>query len=89
MQDKNLFGRVVHIQANSDALFAVAGLLATNIANTGTNSAIITGIVLSLGIPSTHVTLGTGIYGSIESKTNRSLFGSGNIGIWNWTIGIY
>ncbi len=38
---------------------------------------------LTLGIPSVAgVTPSTGRYGSIDSKSSRSLFGSGNIAIY-------
>ncbi len=47
------------------------------------NSALFTSIILTLGIPSVAgVTPCTGIYASIDSKTSRSLFGSGNIAIY-------
>ena len=58
------------------------GILTTNVAATGAHTVLIDGIILSLGIPSTVLTPGTGIYGSIDSKTNRSLFGSGNVAIY-------
>jgi hypothetical protein len=46
------------------------------------NSALITSIILTLGIPSVAgVTPSTEIYASIDLKTSRSLFGSGNIAI--------
>ncbi len=61
-----LFGHYVQIQANTNA----------------SNTAVITAIVLSAGIPSiAGVTPSTGIFGSVDSKTSRSLFGSGNIAI--------
>ena len=82
LQDIKLFGQGAQISANTDALVALGGIVATNVANTGANSAILTGVVLSLGIPSTALTPGTGIYGAIDSKTSRSLFGSGNIAIY-------
>ena len=82
LQDVKLFGQGLQISANTDAIVALGGIVTTNVANTGANSAIITGIVLSLGIPSTVLTPGTGIYGAIDSKTNRSLFGSGNVAIY-------
>ena len=42
---------------------------------------LIDGVILTLGIPGTAITPSTGIYGSIDSKTSRSLFGSGNVAI--------
>ena len=43
---------------------------------------LIDGVILTLGIPGTAITPSTGIYGSIDSKTSRSLFGSGNVAIY-------
>ncbi len=37
----------------------------------------------------TAITPGTGIYGSIDSKTSRSLFGSGNVAIYGTGSGEY
>ncbi len=55
----------------------------STVATTGSNTAAIATIILQLGIPSVAgVTPSTGIYGSIDSKTSRSLFGSGNITIY-------
>ena len=83
MQDIKLLGQGAQISANTDALVALGGVVATNVANTLANSAIITGIVLTIGIPSVAgVTPSTGLYGAIDSKTSRSLFGSGNIAIY-------
>ena len=66
-----------------DAITAMASLLGTTVATTGTNTAAIGTIILTLGIPSVAgVTPSTGIYASIDSKTSRSLFGSGNIAIY-------
>jgi hypothetical protein len=46
------------------------------------NSALITGIVLTIGIPSVAgVTPSTVLYAAIDSKTSRSLFGACNIAI--------
>ncbi len=57
-------------------------MVATNIGNTTTNSALITGIVLTIDIPEVAgVTPSTGLYATIDSKTSRSLFGAGNINI--------
>ena len=83
LQDIKLLGQGAQISANTDALVALGGVVATNVANTLANSAIITGIVLTIGIPSVAgVTPSTGLYGAIDSKTSRSLFGSGNIAIY-------
>jgi len=79
LQELKIFGHGLQISANTDAIVSLGGILTTNVANTGANSALITGIVLTLGIPSVAgVTPSTGIYASIDSKTSRSLFGSGN-----------
>ncbi len=75
-------GHGLRISANTDTIAAAAGVLATNVAVTASNTAVITGIVLSLDIPSTTVTPGTGIYGYIDSKPSRSLFGSGYTAIY-------
>ena len=82
-QSLKYFGHGVQISANTEAITAAAGILATNVAVTASNTAVITGIVLSLGIPSVAgVTPSTGIYEAIDSSTRRSLFGSGNIAIY-------
>jgi hypothetical protein len=61
----------------------MATLLGLTVTVTGTNTAAIATIILTLGIPSVSgVTPSTGIYASIDSKTSRSLFGSGNIAIY-------
>ena len=82
LQDLKLFGHGAQITANTDALVALGGIVTTNVAVTTANTGLITGVLLSLGIPSTPLTPGTGIYGSIDSKTSRSLFGSGNVAIY-------
>ncbi len=48
---------------------------------TASNTALITGIVLSLGIPSVADGSPSTGYGAIDSKTSSSLFGSGKIAI--------
>jgi hypothetical protein len=61
----------------------MATLLGSTVTVTGTNTAAIATIILTLGVPSVvGVTPSTGIYASIDSKTSRSLFGSGNIAIY-------
>jgi len=82
MQDVTLTGHGAQITANTDALVALTGVVTTNAAVTTANSATIAGIIGTLGVPSTAITPGTGIYGSIDSKTSRSLFSSGNVAIY-------
>ena len=82
LQDVKLFGQGLQISANTDAIVALGGVVTTNVGNTAQNSSIIAGIVLSLGIPSTPLTTGTGLYEEIDTKTSRSLFGSGNVAIY-------
>ena len=83
MQDLKLLGHGAQIPANTDAIAVAATLLGTTVTATGSNTAAIATMILALGIPSVAgVTPSTGIYASIDSKTNRSLFGSGNIAIY-------
>ena len=58
LQDLKLFGQGAQISANTDAIVALGGIVTTNVANTVANSSILTGVVLSLGIPSTPITPG-------------------------------
>ncbi len=74
MQDFKLLGQGAQISANTDALVALGGVVATNVANTLANSAIITEIVLTIGIPSVAgVTPSTGLYGAIQKQVGRYL----------------
>jgi hypothetical protein len=82
LQDLKLFGHGINISANTDALVSLGGIVTTVVAATGANTVLIDGVILTLGIPSTVLTPGTGIYGSIDSKTSRSLFNSGNVAIY-------
>jgi hypothetical protein len=57
--------------------------IGTTTTSTGANTAAIATIILTLGIPTVvNVTPSTGIYASIDSKTNRPLFCSGNVAIY-------
>ncbi len=61
----------------------MATLLGLTVTVTGTNTAAIATIILTVGIPSVaDITPSTGVYATIDSKTNRTLFGSGNIAIY-------
>ena len=83
LQELKIFEHGLQISANTDALVSLGGILTTTVTTTGTNTAAIGAIILTLGIPSVAgVTPSTGIYASIDSKTSRSLFGSGNIAIY-------
>ena len=82
LQDLKLIGHGAQISANTDALVALGGIVTTVVAATGANTVLIDGVILTLGIPGTAITPSTGIYGSIDSKTSRSLFGSGNVAIY-------
>ncbi len=63
---------------HTDGLVTLGGIVTTNVAATGANIVLIDGVILTLGIPGTGITPSTGIYGSIDSKTSRAIFGSGN-----------
>ncbi len=68
-QASTILGHGAQIQANANAITAAAGILATtwNVGVTASNTAVITVIVLSLGIASVaDFTPSTGIYGSID-----------------------
>ena len=82
LQDLKLIAHGAQISANTDAIVSLGGILTTNVGATGANTVTIAGIIGTLGVPSTAITPGTGIYGSIDSKTSRSLFGSGNVAIY-------
>jgi len=82
-QALTIFGHGAQISANSNAIGAAATVLGTTVTATGANTAAIATIVLQLGIPSVAgVTPSTGLYAAIDSKTSRSLFGSGNVAIY-------
>jgi hypothetical protein len=50
---------------------------------TGANTAAVATVIATIGIPSVAgVTPSTGLYAGIDSKTSRSLFGSGNVTIY-------
>ncbi len=69
MQELKIFGHGSQISANTEAITAVATLLGSTATVTGTNTAAIATIILTLGIPSVAgVTPSTGIYGSRDSK---------------------
>jgi len=81
-QALTIFGHGAQISANSNAIGAAATLLGTTAATTTANTGAIATIFSTLGIPSVAgITPSTGIYALIDSKTDRSLFGSGNIAI--------
>jgi hypothetical protein len=89
LKDKNdaqaitIFGHGLQIQANSDAIAATDTLLGTTVATTGANTAAIATFITTIGIPSVAgITPSTGLYAGIDSKTNRPLFGSGNVAIY-------
>ena len=78
-----LLGHSLQIQGNSNALAATDTLLATTVATTGANSAALVTVIATIGIPSVAgITPSTGLYAGIDSKTSRSLFGSGNVAIY-------
>jgi hypothetical protein len=82
-QALTIFGHGAQISANSNAIGAAATVLGTTVTATGANTAAIATIVLQLGIPSVAgVTPSTGLYAALDSKTSRSLFGSGNVAIY-------
>ena len=89
IKDKNdaqgvtILGHSLQIQGNSNAIAATDALLGTTIATTGANSAAIVTILATIGLPSVAgITPSTGLYAGIDSKTSRSLFGSGNVAIY-------
>jgi hypothetical protein len=87
IKDKNdaqgvtILGHSLQIQGNSNAIAATDALLAPTVVTTGSNTAAITAISATIGIPSILGTPSTGLYAGIDSKTSRSLFGSGNVAI--------
>jgi hypothetical protein len=83
LPELKIFGHGLQISANTEAITAMATLLGPTVTVTGTNTAAIATIILTLVIPSVAgVTPSTGIYASIDSKTSHSLFGSGNIAMY-------
>ena len=89
LQDLKLIGHGLNISANTDAIVATDTLLGTTVATTGSNTLAIVGITSALGLPATGITPSTGIYGSIDSKTSRALFGSGNVAIYGAGLSEY
>ncbi len=82
-QGLNIFSHGLQISANTNAISAAATLLGTTGVTTTANTRAIATILLTLGVPSAGgITPSTGIYGSIDSKTSRSLFGSGNVAVY-------
>ncbi len=74
---------MLQIQGNSIAIAATDTILGTTVTAKGTHSAAIATITATIGIPSVAgVTPSTGIHAAIDSKTSRSLFGSGNVAIY-------
>jgi hypothetical protein len=68
LQDIKLFGQGTQISANRNLIVALGGVVTTNVANTVANSALITIIVLTIGIPSVaRVMPSTGLYGAVDA----------------------
>ncbi len=66
-KELKIFGHSSQISANKEAISPVATLLDSTVTVTGTDTAAIATIILTLGIPSVAgVTPSTGIYASID-----------------------
>jgi hypothetical protein len=89
IKDKNdaqgvtILGHSLQIQGNTNTIAAMGTLLGTTVTATGTNTAAIATIRSIIGIPAiAGVTPSTGLFAGIDSKTSRSLFGSGNVAVY-------
>jgi hypothetical protein len=88
IKDKNcaqrvtILGHSLQIQ-RTNTIAAMGTLLGTTFTATGTNTAAIATLIAIIGIPSVAGgTPSTGLHAALDSKTSRSLLGSGNIAIY-------